>query len=213
MPDFMPTNDSQLVNWLNAFLAVVNANLVALGLVAGDVTPISTAITAFSNSVTDQIAKRNAFDAAVAAKNLARAALMLLLRPFIRRINNHPGMTDTLRQSMGLPTPDRTPTRRGVGPEIPGVHLEIRPGQVVVHFGTNPDNEALNGKPFWALGVNIYRQLAGETAFSLIAMDTASPYVDHLAAGAVATYKLAYRGIRESDLGAESIAETVTVGG
>jgi hypothetical protein len=181
--------------------------------VAGDVTPVSTAITAFNAAVLDQIAKRNAFDAAVATKNLAKAALMLLLRPFIRRINNHPGMTDTLRQSLGLPTPDRTPTRRGVGPEIPGVHLEIRPGQVVVHFGTNPDNEALNGKPIWALGVNIYRQLGGVGGFSLIAMDTGSPYTDNLPAGTVAAYKLAYRGIRESDVGAQSIAETVTVGG
>jgi hypothetical protein len=182
-------------------------------LVAADVTALAAAITAFNAAVVDQIAKKNAFDAAVATKNLAKVALLLLLRPFIRQVNNHPGMTDTLRQDLGLPTPDRVPTRRGVGPEIPGVSLEIRHGQVVIHFGTNPDNEVLNGKPVWALGVNIYRQLAGETGFSLIAMDTGSPYTDNLPAGTVATYKLAYRGIRESDVGAQSIAETVTVGG
>lgn len=213
MPDFMPSNDSQLSNWLNAFIAVVNANLTAWGLVAGDTTALAAAITAFNAAVVDQIAKKNAFDAAVAAKNMAKAALLLILRPFIRQINNHPGMTDDLRQSLGLPTPDRIRTRRGVGPEIPGVSLQLVPGQVVIHFGTNPDNELLNGKPDWALGVNIYRKLAGETIFTQIAMDTGSPYIDHLTAGTVATYKLAYRGIREADLGAQSIEQTVTVGG
>ena len=44
-------------------------------------------------------------------------------------------------------------------------------------------------------------------------MSTGSPYTDNLAPGTVAAYKLAYRGIRESDVGAQSVAETVTVGG
>ncbi len=56
-------------------------------------------------------------------------------------------------------------------------------------------------------------RFAGETVFTQIAMDTASPYTDHLAPGTVAIYERAYRGIREPDVGAQSIAETVTVGG
>ena len=88
-----------------------------------------------------------------------------------------------------------------------------KPGQVIVHFGTNPDNELRNGKPAWAIGVNIYRKLAGETTFTLIAMDTSSPYTDHLPPGTVVTYKLAYRGIRETDICPMAPEETVTVGG
>ena len=46
---------------------------------------------------------------------------------------------------------------------------------MVVHFGTNPDDERLNGKPAWALGANIYIKAHGEAEYRLLAFDTASP--------------------------------------
>src|SRR5438270_117477 len=61
--------------------------------------------------------------------------------------------------------------------------------------------------------VKITLKLAVDDKICHFAVDTASPYLDHLAAGTVAKYKLAYRGIRESDVGAQSIAETMTVDG
>ena len=91
--------------------------------------------------------------------------------------------------------------------------LEMLPGQVVVHFGTTPGNELTNGKPGWALGCNIYRKRAAEADFTLIAFDTASPYVDAIgaAAGAVA-YRAAYRGVRATDIGAVCPAQSVAAG-
>lgn len=55
--------------------------------------------------------------------------------------------------------------------------LETRPGQVILHFGTTPGNERTNGKPLWARGANIYRKKAVSPAFSLLAFDSASPYI------------------------------------
>jgi len=69
--------------------------------------------------------------------------------------------------------PDRVLSPPGVATEVPVMDLELRPGQVIIHFGTMPGNEQRNGKPSWALGCNIYRKMGTETAYSLIAFDTA----------------------------------------
>ena len=109
--------------------------------------------------------------------------------------------------------PTRTRTRREVGAEVPGLVLDLKPGQVIVHFGTNPGDEQSNGKPVWAAGCNVYRKKAGETAFALLAFDTASPYVDSVTgAAANYAYKVAYRGVREGDEGAASPEQTVAAG-
>jgi len=39
--DYLPTKDTELQAWTKNFLTVANDNLVPLGLVAGDVTPVS----------------------------------------------------------------------------------------------------------------------------------------------------------------------------
>ncbi|MCL6629647.1 MAG: hypothetical protein K6U00_08625, partial [Armatimonadetes bacterium] len=92
--------------------------------------------------------------------------------------------------------------------------LETKPGQVIVHFGTDASNELHNGKPSWARGCNIYRKKAGESGFTMIAFDTASPYVDTITGSAVdVTYKVAYRGTKETDIGPMSPEQTIAAGG
>ena len=113
--DFIPKNDAEFLAWSTNFFAVLNANLAALGLVAADVTPSSTAQTNYSTTFTDQVAKQAAADAAVATKKTRRTAYEPLLRSLVRRIQAHPGMTDGLRAQLGVTVPTRTRTRRGVG--------------------------------------------------------------------------------------------------
>ena len=121
-------------------------------------------------------------------------------------------MTDGIRAQLKITVPTRT--RRGVGSDIPGMVLEMRPGEVIVHFGTDTGNEQQNGKPAWAAGCNIYRKKGTETEYSLIAFDTASPYTDHIPGGAVnVSYKVVYLGVRVTDEGGMSPEQTVAAGG
>lgn len=212
--DFLPNDDTELVAWLANFLAVLNNNVSAVGLTAADLAPFASAQTAFSTAVTAQVAADAAFTNAVATKKARRVALEATLRPLIRRIANHPGMTDGLRGNLQITIPDRVLSRRGVGAEVPGVVLETKPGQVVIHFGTNPGNEQINGKPAWANGANIYRKKGGEATFVQIAFDTSSPYVDTVTGAAVnVSYRVAYRGVRDTDIGAYSAEQMVAAGG
>jgi hypothetical protein len=213
MPDYIPVNDSETGTWLSNFLDVVNANLATWGLVAGDVTPLSDAVAAYNTAVADQQTADAAFRAAVQAKKTARGGVAAILRPFVRRIDNHPGMTNALRALLQITVPKGTRTRKQVGPEIPGMVLELKPGQVVIHFGTDAGNENANGKPAWSLGCNIYRKKASESEYALIAFDTASPYVDTITGPAInVSYKAAYRGTRETDIGGMCPEQTVAAG-
>ena len=211
--DFIPRADPDFIAWSTNFFTVLNGNLAAVGLGESDVEPLQDVSAGLAAAYTDQIAKVAAANAAVELKKTRRAAYEPTLRALVRRIQAHPGMTDSLRAQLKITVPTRTRTRRGVGAEVPGLVLDLKAGQVVVHFGTNPGDEQTNGKPAWAAGCNVYRKKAGETAFALLAFDTASPYVDSVTgAAANYAYKVAYRGVREGDEGAASPEQTVAAG-
>lgn len=204
-PDYIPANDAEFLAWSTNFFAVLNANLATVGLVAADVTPVTTAQTSYSTSVGDQLTKQAAMDGAIATKKTRRTAYEPTLRALVKRVQAHPGMTDGLRAQLGITIPASTRTRRSPGPELPGLRLETRPGQVIIHFGT---------KPAWALGCNIYRKKSGEVEFTLIALDTASPYIDTLTGPAITVaYKAAFRGNRDTDEGGFCPEQSVAAGG
>jgi hypothetical protein len=141
-----------LGDWYN-FISVLNANLATFGLVAADLTPLTNARNDFQTKLGNFQTAETAFRAASEAKKTSRNAAEPLFRQMAQRINRHPAMTNALRAQLRLTVP-KPRQRRGVGPEIPGVRLEVDAGRVVIHFGTNPDDERRNGKPAWAIGAN-----------------------------------------------------------
>ena len=211
--DYLPRNDAEFLAWMNTFLSALNANLATFGLVAADLTPLTNARNDFQTKLNTFQAAATAYRAASEAKKTARDAAEPLFRQMAQRVNRHPAMTNELRARLGLTVP-KPRQRRGVGPEIPGVRLEVDAGRVVVHFGTNPDDERRNGKPAWALGANIYIKAHDEADYRLLAFDTASPYVwEYRGAPKRFSFRVAYRGVRERDEGTLSPEETVSVGG
>lgn len=122
--DYFPNTDTDLQAWLANFVTVLKANLAAVGLATGNTTALTAAQTNFNNAVTAQVAADAAFRQSVQVKKTRRTTLEQTLRPLVRRITNHLGMTDGLRAQLGITVPDRTPSRRGVGSDIPGMVLE-----------------------------------------------------------------------------------------
>jgi hypothetical protein len=199
-------------DWYN-FISVLNANLATFGLVAADLTPLTNARNDFQTKLGNFQTAETAFRTASEAKKTSRNTAEPLFRQMAQRINRHPAMTNALRAQLRLTVP-KPRQRRGVGPEIPGVRLEVDAGRVVVHFGTNPDDETRNGKPDWAIGANIYIKAEDEADYRLLAFDTASPYVwEYRGAPKRFSFRVAYRGVRERDEGTLSPEETVSVGG
>lgn len=212
--DYIVRNDQQFDSWLDNFITGLNAHVADFGLVADDLLPIEGESAALDAALAVLEQRRIALTAASKNKMSRRVSTEAVLRPLVRRISGHPAMTDGIRGELGLPVHK---TRKGilsVGPEVPGIYVEMGLGYVTVHFGTEPGNEQINGKPAWAKGCNIYRRRAGETEFSLLAFESASPYVDEISGeGIEYTYVVRYRGTRSRDLGAQSAEVTVAAMG
>ncbi len=213
--DYVSSNDEQFKLWLANFVTVLSAHTAEVGLAPDDLAPIEGVSAAFGAAVTAYQAAKNDLATKSSTKKDFRASAIAVLRPLVRRINNHPGMTNTLRSNLGLPErSDTVRTLATVGSEIPGIFVETAPGSVKVHFGTEPLNERINRKPSWAKGCNIYRKRTGDERYELIAFQSASPYIDRITGpGADYTYVVSYRGTKADEIGNESLEATIAARG
>lgn len=211
--DYIPFNDEEAVAWIEQFLSAANAIAEQFGVALETLTAIAEAKDEYAQFLREAQEALVAYRAAVAARRAARQRALALLRPVAQQMNHHPAMTNDLRVLLGLRPRKRTRTRRSVGAEVPGVRLEVDVGRVIIHFGTNPEDERRNGKPEWAIGANIYIRAEGETDYRLLAFDTASPYVwEYRGAPQRFYFRVAYRGRGERDEGTWSDEVGVVVG-
>jgi len=211
--DFIPTNHDDFLTKLNQFITWLEANGAARGFSAAEIAAIKTV----RDTVTGNLpVKKNADTAAVAANAAlvtSEGQVESLWRPYGGRIQKHQDTTNEDRVDAGLTVPKATRTRRVVGSDVPDVIVEVGVGKIIVHWGTDPSNEARNKKPGWAVGVNIYLSINNGPEF-LAAFDEASPYVHALAGPPVTiTVRAAYRAPGEGQIGSKSAAVTVSAGG
>lgn len=214
MADYLPGNASELVSWMQNFIAGLTIHAVELEVDMAEITALSTAKTNLSTAVADQVAKKTAAKTATTVKNTNQDDAESLIRAMVLQISDEPALTDDLRAELGLPIPDHTKTPSTVGPEVPAISLESLPGMVIVHFGTNPTNEARNSKPAWAKGAVVYRKKAGESDYQMVGYERTSPYKDAIyGPGSDYTYFVRYQGKHAGDLGVESPEMTVAARG
>jgi hypothetical protein len=77
MANYFPTKDADFIAWLANFLTVANANLVPLGLIAGDLTPITALQPTYSTNLNDVEAKKAALASAVDTKDATKDSIIL----------------------------------------------------------------------------------------------------------------------------------------
>ena len=212
--DYVPNNDQAYDAWLENFVVQLAGNAAQVGLVPADVDPISNAFDEFAAAFTTFQSARSAAKAATGAKVTKRTASEQILRPLVRRINNHPGMTDALRGILGLTQEYLVQAETPVSAMTPLLYVVPAAGQVHVHWGPSPKNERANGKPAGVKGANIYRKRAGESAYQIIGYATKSPFIDAVTGpGADYVYVVRYRGTEQTDLSNESESATIAARG
>ena len=214
---YFPENDRALKDWFINFVTVLSNNLATFGLVAADVTPLDTDVNAFDGALTNYFAQQTLMASASSQKKETKTAAIATLRPLVQRIQSHPAMTDALRSLLGLP-------ERGGGNIVlsetplpllkPLVALEPGQGQVIVHWGPEPGNERINGKPAGVKGAVICRKKLGEADFQMIGYATSSPFVDYVSGNAADyVYMVRYRGTKPTDVSEWSDEHTVAARG
>ena len=118
--DYIPTKEGDIVPWTENFIAVANANLPTLGLVAADITNLTTKKGEYSTSLNAAIAKQAEAKAATEKKNMTKSGLVTNIRVLARQIQARPGVPDNLKEQLGLNVPDPTPS-----PEHPQIPTEL----------------------------------------------------------------------------------------
>lgn len=212
--EYIPSNDTEAVKWMKRFLEAANALATQLGVAPDELTPLANALDAYALTIQQVYDTRLALRTAVAAKRDARQHARRLFRQMAQRMNHHPAITNDLRVQLGLRPRKQGRKRKGVGDDVPSVRLEVDVGRVVIHFGTEPENEQRNTKPDWAIGANIYIKADDEAEYRLLAFDTASPYVwEYRGAPKRFSFRVAYCGRGERDEGTWSEEVVVSVGG
>ena len=73
MADYIPGGDAAFNAWLDNFVTYATANPANLGLVAGDLTPVTTAQTAWNTAYTANVTAQQAAKSATQQKNADRA--------------------------------------------------------------------------------------------------------------------------------------------
>ncbi len=102
MANYFPSKDADFIAWLANFLTVANANLAALGLIAGDLTPISTLQPTYSTNLNDVEAKKAALASAVDTKDATKDAIIQKLRIVVNKIQANPAVTPALKLQLGI---------------------------------------------------------------------------------------------------------------
>lgn len=116
----IPESDSQFDAFQNLAYTTINGNLAAYGLVAGDMTDVTAAKTAWDADYPAALAAKAAAQAAVAAKDVARADYNAALGVLFGKIYADPTVAEEDLQAAGLPvrdtirTPSPIPTTRPV---------------------------------------------------------------------------------------------------
>ena len=211
--DLIPQNHEAFRTKFTQFRDWLNINGAAFGFSIGEIAAVSTARDDQNTKLIDKQAKDTAALISNEALGDSESAGSVLWRSSAKRLQAHPNMTDPIREAAAITVPDRIRTDRVAGVEVPGVEVKLGVGVVTIHWGTNPTNEALNGKPVWADGANIYLSVDGGPQF-LAGFDRASPFRYLVTGPPVSlTIQVAYRAPEEDEVGTKSAPQTVSTGG
>jgi len=118
MSDYIPAKDALADSWSTNFATLITANPTTYGLTAPDAVAIQTAADDYALAYATAINPPTRTSPAVAAKDVAKATMESVCRPFAMQINANAAVTDLDRVDLGLtvravtrtPTPPPTDT-------------------------------------------------------------------------------------------------------
>ena len=115
MGDYIPTSDTIYQDWLANFISVANTNLVSLGLLATEISPLSTEKTSFDTAITDLQTRKAAMKSATQTKDTLKKSTIAKARALVKRIQAKAEVTNALKAQLQITVPGNAP----VPPEIP----------------------------------------------------------------------------------------------
>ena len=202
--DWYPKVDAELIGWSKAFEAKLSEIAGALSIPPEDVAEIRATGAALRADIQANNSAQRAAQSARAKKDATLALAEKAYRALARRMKAAPGYIASMGEGAGIEGDEQSVDMSTYAPKlsahITGGHIELR-------FVKGPAVD----------GVNIYSRMAGPSAWTRLAYDSQSPYIDNRplsTPGQPETREYAAIGVRaDAEVGQMSDIVVVTVGG
>ncbi len=168
--DYIPDRDAEFLAWHNNYKTQVAALKTTFGLADAEVTAVADDNTSAHTKVTAANTAKQASQASTQDKSTVKRGIEARSRTLANKLKAHANYTAALGQQLGIIGPEDTTDLTNAKPTLKVD--DSTPGRITVEFTKSISD-----------GVNFYSKRAGETAFSFLARDTDSPYVDTRAPG------------------------------
>ena len=201
--DFIPPAKGAYRAWLLNLKTEIVTQGPLFGLAAGEVTATVDACTAQIALADAAVAAKNAYEAALQAETDGRKSTNTLLRDKISDWKQMPLFTPTIAQTLGV-----VGTAAPFDPSTykPEFKVKIAGGEI-----------RLDWTKKGAGAVHIYGRLRGQPGWTLLGMDTSSPYIDGrplAQANVPETREYMLRGVvQDLEIGLDSDILSITWGG
>ncbi len=183
MPSYMPRSDAEFDEWFHRFASAIHSIATQVNLPPNFVAQVDSVHLMWGAAYMQHQEAQNTAQAATETKNEIRVDAQEIVRTVVNLLQALPDLTDAQRELLGITVRDTTPT--SVSPEYvmelepPLLKLDLRSGQVTIHFGVNPGNEKENAKPKNIGGVKIWYRVGG-AEWEWLGYDTNSPYMHNI---------------------------------
>ena len=164
--DIVPHPDGVFLNWFDQLAAAATAKGAAAGLPATDISTLTACATELHTRFAAATAAKATADQAVIDKNASRARAEVVARAAIRRLKASTSYNEGLGAQFGVLAADDSTDMTAAKPVLTAT-AQLG-GVVVIDFVKSKSD-----------GVNLYSRRGAETGFTVLARDTASPYVDN----------------------------------
>jgi hypothetical protein len=181
MPDYIPSGDAEFDTYQQSFITYAAANTVAIGLVPGNITSLTTAQTAWAAAYTAHNAAVAAALAARSTKDLARQDLQDTIRVMAKKVQATTTVTDAQRFALGITVADTIASPVGAPVSRPVVSADTSQRLEITLDWRDIATPTSKAKPVGTIGAEIYMKLDGPAPMSIqdcdfVALDTKAPY-------------------------------------
>jgi hypothetical protein len=188
VPDYIPSPDADFANWQDNFVSYANAHLAGLGIIAGDMTPVTAAQTVWKAAYAAHLAAIVTASSAKAAKDDSRSGYEGAIRPLVRRLQASAAVDDGEKAALGITVPGANPNPDGPPTGRPIVKVECERLRHTLKWA-DVNSPTSRAKPPGVLGAEIKMSLTpigaatptDPAAFTFLSLDTATPYINEFA--------------------------------
>jgi len=180
--DLIPPTDDKFDTFQAHFVTTVSANPGTYGHTAADVTALQAAQTTWTQQFGIHTDAHIAAEKATKAKEKARTAFEELLRSSARKVNALPTADNAMRAALALPAHATTRTKAAAPTTRPVAHTTDPGGHRQIVHWVDETTPTLRKKPDGVEAAEVFLKIgdpapADETTCTLVARDTATPYM------------------------------------